>query len=76
MWNIRSIKFIAVVVGMLGSTLKKLMSCIEEIAPSTALLQKIAVLRKALILRFSIAYSVCRNGGGDRGGKGFQKLNR
>ena len=51
MWNIRSIKFIAVVVGMLGSTLKKLMSCIEEIAPSTALLQKIAVLRKALILR-------------------------
>ena len=51
MWNIRSIKFIAVVVGMLGSTLKKLMSCIEEIATSTALLQKIAVLRKVLILR-------------------------
>ena len=42
MWNIRTFKVIPVVVGALGSTSKKLKSCIEEhgVAVSKALLQK------------------------------------
>ena len=71
MWNLRSIKVIAVVVWALGSTSNKLKNCTEElwIVISTALLQKIALLGTARML-----IKVCENGGG--GGKGFQKLNR
>ena len=52
-WDIRSIKIIPVVVGTLGSTSKKLKKCIEEleVAISTALLQKTALLGTACILR-------------------------
>ena len=52
MWNIRSIK-VPVVVGALGSTSKKLKKCKEErgILIRTALLQKIALLQTACILR-------------------------
>ena len=52
-WDIRSIKIIPVVVGTLGSTSKKLKKCIEEleVAISTALLQKTALLGTARILR-------------------------
>ena len=51
MWKIRSIKAIPVVVGALGSTLKKLENCIEELGVviSTALLQKLALLGIAVI---------------------------
>ena len=71
MWNLRSIKVIAVVVWALGSTSNKLKNCIEElwIVISTALLQKISLLGTARML-----IKVCENGRG--GGKGFQKLNR
>ena len=53
MWNIRSIKVIPVVVGALGSTLKKLKNCIEElrVVISTALLEKTALLGTARISR-------------------------
>ena len=53
MWKIRSIKAIPVVVGALGSTLKKLENCIEElgVVVSTALLQKLALLGIAVISR-------------------------
>ena len=42
MWNIRSIKAIPVVVGVFGSTTKKLKNCIEELGVviSTVLVQK------------------------------------
>ena len=42
MWNIRTFKVIPVVVGAVGSTSKKLKSCIEEqgVAVSKALQQK------------------------------------
>ena len=53
MRNIRSIRFIPVVVGALGSTPKKLKKWIEELGVviSTALLQKPALLGTARILR-------------------------
>ena len=52
MWNIRSVKVIPVVFGTLGSTSKKLKKCIElGVVISTALLQKIALLGTAHILR-------------------------
>ena len=53
MWNIRSIKVILVVVGALGSALKKLKKCIEElrVVISVALLQKTAPLRTARMSR-------------------------
>ena len=54
MWNIRSIKVIpVVVVGALGSTLKKLKNYIEElrVVISTALLEKTALLGTACISR-------------------------
>ena len=53
MWNIRSIKAIPVVVGVFGSTTKKLKNCTEELGVviSTALLQKTALLGTACVLR-------------------------
>ena len=53
MWNIRSIKAIPVVVGVFGSTTKKLKNCIEELGVviSTVLLQKTALLGTACVLR-------------------------
>ena len=53
MRNIRSIKVIPVVVGVLGSTFKKLKNCIEELRViiSTALLKKTALLGTARMLR-------------------------
>ena len=53
MWNIRNIKVIPVVVGALGSTLKKLKNYIEElrVVISTALLEKTALLGTACISR-------------------------
>ena len=53
MWNIRSIKVIPVVEGALGSTSKKLKTCIEELGVviSRALLQKTAILGTAHLLR-------------------------
>ena len=58
MWNIRSIKVIPVVVGTLGSTSKKLKKSMEEpeVVISTALLQKIALLVTARILRKVLDY--------------------
>ena len=52
MWSIRSIKVIPVVVGALGSTLKKLKNCIEDLGVviSIALLQKTALLRTVCTL--------------------------
>ena len=52
MWNIKTIKFIPVAVGALGSASKKLRNCIEELGVniSTALLQKTALLVTACIL--------------------------
>ena len=56
MWDIRSIKIIPVVVETLGSTSKKLKKYIEEleVAISTALPQKTALLGTARILRKAI----------------------
>ena len=53
MWHIRSIKVIPVVVGVLGSTSKKLENSAEELGVviSTSLLQKTAVIRTACLLR-------------------------
>ena len=53
MWNIRSIKVIPVVLGALGSTLKKLKNCTEElrVVINTALLEKTALLGTARISR-------------------------
>ena len=59
-----------VVVGALGSTLKKPKNCIEELGVviNTALLQKTALLETARILRKVLdCVKVCRNRG--RGGK-------
>ena len=58
MWIIRSIKVIPVVVGPLGSTLKKLQKCMEEleIVISTALLQKTVLLETARILSKVLDY--------------------
>ena len=53
MWNIRSIKVVPVVVGILGSTSKKLKNCIKElrVVISTAFLQKTTLLVTARILK-------------------------
>ena len=53
MWSIGNIKVIPVVVGALGSTLKKLKNCTEELGVviSTSLPQKTALLGTARILR-------------------------
>ena len=58
MWNIRSTKVIPFVVATLGSASKKLKKCIEElrVVISTALLQKIALLGTAHILRKILDY--------------------
>ena len=53
MWNIKSIKVTPTVVGVLGSTSKKLTNCIEELGVviSTAFLQKTALLGTSCILK-------------------------
>ena len=64
MWNIRGIKVILVVVGVLGSTTKKLKNCIDELGVviSKALLEKTTLVGRVCFEKVLDCSKICRYG--------------